>query len=280
MLRKLLKYDMKSVFRYWWIIAVSMVALTAACAISLRFMLSVDTDSVSPLLIMLAILVLIFSIVGFSIATVFTFILIHLRFYNHLYTDEGYLTFTLPVSRGQILMSKTLNAMIWTTLHYVLMIICIVALVAVCMDAEAMSVARESLAMLWQDIWTPVGAWFVLYALVAIILLLILSFMSISLVQLCITVAATLVKKAKLLVAILIYYSVNMAVSLGMQLFGYMITLGLLEGLSMRFELLSVGAQRLFVLIIMLIACLIFASVALLFYMITRNVMERKLNLA
>ena len=53
-------------------------------------------------------------LLGWMVATVFTFaissILPVIRFYNNLLKDEGYLMFTLPVTEGQLYLSKLITA--------------------------------------------------------------------------------------------------------------------------------------------------------------------------
>ena len=47
-------------------------------------------------------------------------VLIVVNFYKTLITDEGYLTFTLPVSPTKLLLSKVLNGIIWNTIMLVI----------------------------------------------------------------------------------------------------------------------------------------------------------------
>ena len=59
----------------------------------------------------------IFAIIAYIVAV---YILLLYRFYKHHFSDEGYLTFTLPATTHQILLSSILNIIIWS-------FICIVA---------------------------------------------------------------------------------------------------------------------------------------------------------
>lgn len=57
-----------------------------------------------------------------AVAVVVTvYVLIIRRFYTNVYGDEGYLTLTLPVSRGKILMSKLICSTVWLIGTYVLL---------------------------------------------------------------------------------------------------------------------------------------------------------------
>ncbi len=51
-----------------------------------------------------------------------TFIVITVRFYKNLFSDEGYLTRTLPVTSGQHLLSKTIAGSIWGSLDMILLL--------------------------------------------------------------------------------------------------------------------------------------------------------------
>lgn len=53
------------------------------------------------------------------------------RFYKNLYTDEGYLMHTLPVTPRQLIVSKLLISVLWTTLSSILLLICIFSLLFV-----------------------------------------------------------------------------------------------------------------------------------------------------
>ncbi|MGO5051220.1 hypothetical protein ACTQ6A_01700 [Lachnospiraceae bacterium LCP25S3_G4] len=56
-----------------------------------------------------------------SIMAYGTFLFIAARFYKSLFTDEGYLTFTLPVTNSQLLLSKTISGALWSLLDMIVM---------------------------------------------------------------------------------------------------------------------------------------------------------------
>ena len=57
-----------------------------------------------------------------------TFIVGIIRFYTNLFTDEGQLTLTLPLSATQILLSKVLAALLWVFIDVVVLMLCSVLL--------------------------------------------------------------------------------------------------------------------------------------------------------
>ena len=54
-----------------------------------------------------------------------------MRFYKNLFSDEGYLTNTLPVTRGMHLLSKTIAGSIWSFIDMLLIYLCAYILMAV-----------------------------------------------------------------------------------------------------------------------------------------------------
>ena len=58
-----------------------------------------------------------------------TMLMIAICFYKNLYSDEGYLTHTLPVTRGQLLISKTVSGSVWMLLDMMMVILSLFILV-------------------------------------------------------------------------------------------------------------------------------------------------------
>lgn len=111
MLGKLVKYDLKYGMR---IFIVLHAILVTACILGrflfmnqLDFSLKAETY-LSPLILFFSLFLLLFTGVGFGIN-----ILLVVRFYKNLYTDEGYLTWTLPATAPQQLWAKIISGVIW-----------------------------------------------------------------------------------------------------------------------------------------------------------------------
>ena len=69
------------------------------------------------------------------------------RFYKTMYTDEGYLTHTLPVSKHQILLSKILNSGLWVVLMMIGIGLSVVVLML------SMVGAFMPAGYTWADVW-------------------------------------------------------------------------------------------------------------------------------
>lgn len=113
MLGKLIKYDLKAISPVLLLIHGVLFALTIVVRMALAPHMYFMTDAESVMSILLSIL-LTLSLVGASYAT---YIFISVRFYKNVYSDEGYLTNTLPVTSGQLLLSKTISGSIWTFIN-------------------------------------------------------------------------------------------------------------------------------------------------------------------
>ena len=110
MLKKVIRYDFKAILKYWWIAALSSFVLACVGGGCTEILNSEKelTEAVY-VLSMLGIVLVIISFVAFFILSE---ILVFLRFYKNFFTDEGYLTFTLPVKRSQLLSSKLITSCI------------------------------------------------------------------------------------------------------------------------------------------------------------------------
>ena len=287
MFGKLLKYDFRSIGRVWWILAVSVLGVSVLGSVTFRllteYLKEYGAEKGAYGIFTVAILSAIISAIAVGASVLVTLILVYLRFYKNLFTDEGYLTFTLPVSRRDLLLSKTVNAMIWMVLHALLLVLCALLFLLIAPPPEEVGdfwnlTAFESLGRGFADVWTQWGAWTFLYGIEALLLAVCSLFYSISLVHFCITVGSVIAKKMKLLAAIGIYYAVNMVTSFFSQMLPYAFSF-LMEGFADIFGV-TTGAQYFgAIALALLIACMMVASLAGVFYFTTRGMLERKLNL-
>lgn len=285
MLKKLLKYDFKAVGRLWWIMAVVVLCMSLAGSFVLRFVIeNIDNENMS-FLCLIGILFLIacfFCIIG---SVIVTYILVFWRFYHHLFSDEGYLTFTLPVTRRDILLSKTLNSTIWISLHFVLLAVCagFFALISPPVaegDVIFNFVVFETLGDLFSIIAPEMGGWLALFIFEVILILVVTAFFTTCLIQFCITVGAMIAKKLKLLAAIGVYYLVNTILSVITQFCGTLGTIFIGAGLGSMLVNATLHQGCGIVALAMLIFTVMIATFTATIHFITQGMLERKLNLA
>lgn len=118
MLKKLLKYDLKSIYK----VILIFYALALIFAIIARGLTSIDNSLIFNILGQIAAGIAISMTVS---AMINTFIRVWVRFINNVYKDESYLTHTLPISKKTIYLSKFLSAIITMFTTVLVIIICL-----------------------------------------------------------------------------------------------------------------------------------------------------------
>lgn len=133
MLKKLLKYDWKSVSLLLLILHGILLVYTLIGRLGIAFGLSGAGDTmVSSVTTMYGIAagLYIFVYVLFIFAIgVATYVYLAIRFQKNLFSDEGYLTHTLPVSPTKLIWSKMLVAWAWIAIDLVCVIVSVFLLV-------------------------------------------------------------------------------------------------------------------------------------------------------
>ena len=218
MLKKLLRYDFKSVLRFWWIAALSTVGLALVGGWSWSVF---EKDKELPqMLYVVATLAEIIAVLGGVAFVIMTVILLFSRFYKNFFTDEGYLTFTLPVKRSSLLNSKLIVSV--TTLIITGLVLLFDLLVAVCIGEADVVFTRE----FWINLGKEIEHFFetldgyVVFAIVQTIVSVILTvIISVLFAFCCITIASIIAKKAKVITAIIIYYVANSTVIFGLVMY-------------------------------------------------------------
>lgn len=276
MLRKLLKYDLKAVWKIWIWLAAAALLVAIPGGLCFRFLNSTMGESSAFFLLQLSavlgVLACMLVIGGFLVVTE---ILVFWRFYVNLFSDEGYLTFTLPVSRAQLLLSKTLNACIW--------LLSSIAVITVSILEITLIVQPAAIGELFKGLGTLItmgGFWSVLWFLELILIALAGIWLSVSIVQLCITIGSIIAKKHKILASIGIYYLVNMVLGFAGQIFTVVGLFSAVGAIDTVLSHVSEAEAPFFATLILLAAAVIVATIAYFIHTITLGKLERKLNLA
>ena len=289
MFGKLLKYDLRAVGRLWWIGAAASLVASVLAALLIRFFYSVAESNTKSVILNIAAICAFFAaffcMIAVVLAFVFTLILVYVRYYKHFFTDEAYLTFTLPVKRSMLFFSKIVNAVIWYSLHLAVIVFSVLFFAVLVTPAEKGGFfinfyVFEVIGQALKDLWLSVGAWLVVYILEALLLFFAYMLYTMLLVHFCITVGAVLVKKAKILLSIGIYYLVSSAMQvIGQFLFMFIGTFTF-EGIFVMMQ--DAGFHQTCAVVAFLLMALIGAifSVASVLYSLTEQTLSRKLNLA
>ena len=177
-----------------------------------------EDAAMSDLAMVLCMVLLSCGIVAIAVCCAAVVFFLVYRFYKRCFTDEGYLTFTLPVSNHQILLSSIVNCIIGTLL------VILAAALAVAIIFGMFLLAINSIqTILWADVWT---AWNEVWQQLRdsfvknIDQIALLGFSSIAsalgsliCLMLSVTVGAMLARKYKILAAVGVYYGISMVES-------------------------------------------------------------------
>lgn len=214
MFLKLWKHELRVSGRLLGLLSAAALSLGVLAAVLLRLLIYL-TDTVTSHSAAVQLLA-----TGVSLGLVFTVLAlvaygtgvqIYLlwRFYKHKFTDEGYLTFTLPVRTHQIFFSSLANMLLWTLISGV--VIAAAALIALLFGTASRGLINtdilrnlryfsEEMSEMYRELGNPVIMWLCMLAAVPF---------SAVIPMTCITIGSVLVKKHKLLAAFGIYYGVN-----------------------------------------------------------------------
>lgn len=299
MLRKLLKYDLASVGRYWWILVPSSLGVSCIGGLAFRYLIyaAEHDDQSNVLLTLFAMLALIVCFIALAGSLVATPILVYIRFYKHLFTDEGYLTFTLPVSRRSLLLSKTLNAIIWTVGQMLLWFTCFGILLTIAGTgssvfssemSEMLHEFRWLMSMIGYSLNEAIGTlgetiglhWLIIWLIEGVLIFICACIYSVCSFQFSITVGAVIAKKAKVFVGIGIQYGLSSVLSFVTQMATLIIVPALFEGLAqLAPDPTNAEIGWIITLLLAIVLMMALALVAVLYYT-TLGLLERKLNLS
>lgn len=110
MLRKLIKYDLKALNRFLIIIHCFLMVFAVLTRFFLTERITDLEGKTNGILLALTIILYVILIIGVTFGT---YIVIGIHFYQNLFSNEGYLSRTLPVTCGQHLLSKTITGSVW-----------------------------------------------------------------------------------------------------------------------------------------------------------------------
>ncbi len=292
MLGKLLKYDLKSTFKYWWILAITSFGASIFGGICFNvFYKSLSNGDASSefgaFLSIFAMLGFIMTVIVLAAFIVVSEIFIYIRFFKSFFSDEGYLTFTLPVKRHQLLTSKLLMAFITELCTIVLYTVEMIILFSFGFSAMFSDLGINSFtevftvfSELGKLIFTPENAIAIVFLLIYLLEILLMCALSMFFMILvtfaCITFGAVIAKKHKVLAAIGIYYLVSSTISS----IPYIVIFAATMGIPYWFDSLTPNATLTVIALAFFMVIVFLAAITLLLYMLVLWLLDKKLNLA
>ncbi len=216
MFAKLLKHEWRATRGLLGWLTLAVLGLGVFGIVAVRLLGSIESDQIqaTPVLSMLMIglsVALLLGMLGLAIyAVAVQFILLY-RFYKNKFTDEGYLTFTLPVKVEQIYWSAVVNILVWSLIST--LAVCLVFVLVVVLGTGQLDYIVEEILpifeLMFEEMDLDDG-----FVILNIIAALVNGAYGMVLPLACVTMGAVLVKKHKILAAFGIGYAVNTAVGI------------------------------------------------------------------
>ena len=278
MFAKLLKYEWKSTGSLLGILSLGALGIGALAAIVLRILVTngeawSSSDSLFVLLLPMLFLMFLFLLLALGVYMVGTQIFLLIRFYKNKFTDEGYLTFTLPVNAHQIFLSSAVYIIIWQIISTlvvsaaILMILLIGTAQGGLLNTDIFDFSGITINNL-ADIYDSLG--YGGYMILSLINYLLTALASTVTMMASVTVGAVVAKRHKLLAAIGIYYGTTVVISTVTGVLTFFSTVLATASENYYSAMLNVGA----VLEILLQIGLLLGG-----YFLSTHLMRRKLNL-
>ena len=273
MLKKLLKYDFRAVLKFWWI-AVAANFLLSVTGGFISLIESYDTwlaELVSTMSGFPLFLVNCSYVALFIVALVLLFI----RFYQNFFSDEGYLTFTLPVTRSQLLNSKVITGI--SIMGATLLVCCanllLMNIITYWPDVVDGTYFHSFMKYIVTGTQTQ-GVLFWLYMAEALVLVVAVVVLVVLFLYFCITFGSMIVKKGKLIISIILFYGASsIFVSVNM----FMLILG---AISFNFIFWETGANIDPTVALFLLGLIFYAgAISGLLYSLQYWMLDKKLNL-
>lgn len=278
MLKKLFKQEWKSFFPAP---TIAMIILAVVTVILMStFMTSFweqGNNIFVDLFASLTIMAYIFCLAALSLCVT---ICTAVRFYRNLFTDEGYLMFTLPVKTSDLLLSKTLVAVTWRLISVVFTVLSIFGVASfgiyylsdtsiVRFFEDFIDLFKEALIELQKSLAVPVPLFFLWLLLLGACSL----FLNTLFVYACICLGQFW-SKHKIGGAIIAYFSLRFILRTFRQIFSIPLS-NLFSSYYYNIEELTAGTW----ILLMFVSLLVSGGICVAMYCICSYIMSRKLNL-
>lgn len=265
MFAKLLKYEWKASSGILGILSLAALGVGVLGAVILRLITGLEVaEGIGGILMAVLTMTLIFLLLAVVAYAFGAEILLLYRFYKSKFTDEGYLTFTLPVNSRQIFLASFLNIGAWTLIAGLVVAGAMGMMVFLGIDWETLAGpgGLKEIMIFYEEMYEVQDAagqvW--LSWLSGVI-----SFVSgIVTMMTCVTVGAVIAKKHKVLAAFGIYYGVSMITGVLSSVISMAVILSAQEYAADTIALLEMGIQL---------------ALAVTGFFLSTYLMEKKLNL-
>ncbi len=217
MLGKLIKYDMRALRRVLLPLTLAVPLSALLCTAALRLTIALSSletyEVVASIVSATSAIFIMLNCFAIIASPMIAILLVMVNFYRSLYTDEGYLTFTLPVKTSQILTSKLITAAIWSLVSVIVCILSAALIVIFGTTADTLvntevinTVGKLCHELIGNVISIPAIVTYIVSMFVSGLYLIVILFLAI-------TVGSIISKKHKVLASIGMYYAFNLITS-------------------------------------------------------------------
>ncbi len=279
MLKKMLRYDFRAILKFWWIGLLSTLVLSLGAGLCGSLLTS---EKVFPDIInVMSVFVIVIAIISLFAFLFMTSIMIYVRYYKNLFSDEGYLTFTLPLKRSQVLNSKFISGLVMSL--STTFAVAIETAIGLCIafhrdifNKQFYNVIKVTIGEISKE-----KAFDELITLFALILIIVVTVYAASLLFtfLCITIGSVITRKNKVATAIGIYYGATVILTFAGQIFALFGMTGLVNWGD---EIIAISDWTFLYFIFAALLVIIFfvATIAAILYAINYWLLDKKLNLS
>ncbi len=288
MIKKLCKYEFRSIGRTLIPIYIAVIAVSIITAISIAMNVNYANINYSSNSVQWAIemnvpyklqqvFTFVMSLTYFAVMValfVLTFVIILQRFYKGLLCDEGYLMFTLPVKPWQLITSKGITAFVISILSGIVSCISIfIMMIGVAEDRWtllAQMFSFKNWSMFFVRLNEVVPMWGI-YLFEFIILVIVSSLASLYQVYASMAIGH-LAKKNRILMSVVAYIVISMILSFIGGIFG------VFSAFTMQ-NLIYINAGEAFLHALLIFSIIISIIECVVFFVITERILSKKLNL-
>ncbi len=257
MLLKLIKYDLKSIYKKMAFYYITLFGLALISNVFTLIFKNTNFFAIATLPSSLFILM-------FWICMFVTMIVSMIRYYKNMLSDEGYLTHTLPVKTSSIILSKLFSTLIVEITSIAVMIISFLCY----SPKEFAKLGEMFLNVIKQVIYEYDGS-IVFLAILVIVEIIILSVAKVTEVAMCLSLGASH-NKNKLVMAFIYYIAINFVMQI---VVGTLISVGLI--ILRDIEVFTIGTLY-FAMFVIIGVSLIYLAIT---YVVNLYTVKNRLNL-
>lgn len=218
MFAKLLKHDFKSTWGILGLLCLISLGAGVLGGGAMWYLVWISERGAERMTVpmLLCVLIMIAAIIFIVVCGVAALLILIGRFYKSRFTDEGYLTFTLPVTSHQILLSSMVSSALSMLIVGITVFASIVLLLLFGFSGMDgfLPALREEISIVLQAIRTELGVVELKHLMLAMLDLLVSFVSELIMLMLAVTIGALIAKKHKILAAVATYYGIRLGISI------------------------------------------------------------------